>query len=105
MTASPQGEAIISAGQFLIPHSSFGSGFRISIPGGESKAEASVEGEARAAGGGESEPRLTAAVEKRKEKRKPAAFFGNRKVEGEARAAGGGESEPRLTAAVEKRKE
>ena len=52
------------------------------------------EGEARAAGGGYSEPRLTAAVGTMRGSSEPEAFSGNRKaVQGEARAAGGGYSE------------
>ena len=50
--------------------------------------------QADAAGGGESQPVCSAAVEKCEEKREPEAFFGNRKAVREADAAGGGKSQP-----------
>ena len=47
--------------------------------------------QADAAGGGESQPVCSAAVEKCEEEREPEAFFGNRKAVGQADAAGDGE--------------
>ena len=44
--------------------------------------ERKTEGEACAAGGGSSRPRLTAAVGKPEDKRKPERFSGHRKAEG-----------------------
>ena len=46
----------------------------------ESSSKAPVEGCPAAAGGRKRQDWLSAAVEKRKEKRKPAAFFGHRKA-------------------------